>query len=145
MVRPAVAARISPPPPGMDAVEQGPRQACSPREPESMADSRAWAQIDNPRPDLGVRGPVPNARRPSRAKAGTSGALPLPARPGRPRQLAGRAFCAAIHASMWVSSACSGTEPVTSTASLKARRSNRSPSSREAFSRSSEIFSWPIL
>jgi hypothetical protein len=55
------------------------------------------------------------------------------------------ALRSAIQRVMWVSSTASGTEPVASTASLKARRSKALPSSASARARSSEIFSWPIL
>lgn len=52
---------------------------------------------------------------------------------------------APIQFSTRVSSTESGTEPVPSTTSWNARRSNRSPSRDDARSRSSEIFNWPIL
>lgn len=58
---------------------------------------------------------------------------------------ASRAACASIQFSTRVSSTDSGTEPVPSTTSWNARRSNRSPSRDAARSRSSDIFNWPIL
>ena len=55
------------------------------------------------------------------------------------------AFCAAIQASTFRSTMSSGTAPVESTVSWKARMSNLSPSAAFARSRSSRNFSWPIL
>jgi hypothetical protein len=52
---------------------------------------------------------------------------------------------ASIHASICVSSVSSGTEPVSSTASLKSRKSNFGPRRAVALARSSVILSWPIL